>query len=283
MQVPHAQTVELEEVLADDRAAVVQGNQAQLVTARLHRDLQQRRPAAQHRAAQAQQQPLAVHGQAFDVEAVVLARDGHVWAEVGVIGKGAGEQVRLRIALQAQRLSAVLRLPHQAGLTLGVGLDRQAGQQPSIAVKRHLRQPLGVVGVASLRLGVLPLQAMRADHPEETVGHGHAFQVGLFPDGAGQVQQIAEREVAHFTKAQGLSPHGVEQTKAVQTAGLVACHPQPVTGKGRAREIGLNQGVRSELQTDGIGCSSVGHQVFLQGVTSQQARVLQRRPEPPNL
>jgi len=58
---------------------------------------------------------------------------------VRVIGKGAGEQVRLRITLQAQRPTAVLGLPYQAGLALGVGLDGQAGQQATIAVERNPR------------------------------------------------------------------------------------------------------------------------------------------------
>ncbi len=119
---------------------------------------------------------------------------------------------------------------------------------------------------------------MRADNPEEAVGHGHAFQIGLFPGRAGQVQQIGEREVAHLAETQGFSPHGVEQAQAVQAAGFVARHPEPVAGEGRAGQIGLNQGVRSELQTDGIGGSSVGHRVFLQRVTCQKARVLQRVP-----
>ena len=195
---------------------------------------------------------------------------------MGVIGERTGEQVRLRITLQAQRPSAVLGLPHQTRLTLGVVLDGDAGQQTPIAVQRHLRQPLGIVGVVSVRLGVLALQAMRADHPKEVFGHGQAFQIGLFLSRAGQVQQIGEWEVACRAEAQGLASHGVEQAKAVQAAGFVARHPEPIAGEGRAGQVGLNQGVRSELQTDGIRCSSVGHRVFLQRVTCQKARVLQR-------
>lgn len=119
---------------------------------------------------------------------------------------------------------------------------------------------------------------MRAHQPQVTVGHGHAFQIGLFPGRAGQVQQIGEREVAHLAEAQSLAPHRGEQAQAVQAAGFVARHPEPVAGEGRAGQIRLNQGVRSELQTDGIGGSSVGHLVLLQRVTGQQARVLQCVP-----
>jgi len=73
---------------------------------------------------------------------------------------------------------------------------------------------------------------MRADHPEESVGNGHPFQIGLFPGRAGQVQQIGERKVAHRAEAQGFTAEGVEPAKAVQAAGFVTGHPEPVAGEG---------------------------------------------------
>ena len=59
-----------------------------------------------------------------------------------------------------------------------------------IAVQRHLRKPLGAVSVVAVRRGVLAHQTLRANHPEETIGDGHAFQVGLVANCAGQVQRI---------------------------------------------------------------------------------------------
>ena len=76
--------------------------------------------------------------------------------------------------------SNLLGATHEAGRALGVRLDREAGQQAPVAVQCHLGQPPGVVGVAAVGLGVLALQAMRSHHPEEAVGNGHAFQIGLF-------------------------------------------------------------------------------------------------------
>ena len=135
MQVPHAQAIELQEVLADQEPAVIQGCQPQLVTANLDRDLQQRRPTPQHRAAQPQQQSAAIHCQAFDVEAVVFARNGHVRTQVGVVGQGPGEQVVVRITFQTQRLSAILGFAHQAGFPVGISFNGQTSQQPPIAIQ----------------------------------------------------------------------------------------------------------------------------------------------------
>jgi hypothetical protein len=166
----------------------------------------------------------------------------------GVIGERMGEQVRSGIALQAQRPPAVLSLAHQAGRAAGVGLDRQAGQQTTIAIERHLRQPLGVLGVVPVELGVLALEAVRTHDPKKAVSHDHAFQIGLLLRQAGQVEQIGQREVAHLAEAQGLAPHRREPAQSVQAAGFVASHPEPIAGEGRAREVGLNQGAGSELQ-----------------------------------
>ena len=107
MQVANAQPIELQEVFAHQRAFVVQRREAQIVGADLDLDFEQRRPAPQHRAAQAQQQPAAIDRQALDVKPVVLAGDGHVGPEVGVLLQGLGEQVALRVALEASGASAV--------------------------------------------------------------------------------------------------------------------------------------------------------------------------------
>ncbi len=49
-------------------------------------------------------------------------------ARSGVIGERTGEQVRLRIAFQEQRTTAILSLAYQTRLALGVVLDGKAGQ-----------------------------------------------------------------------------------------------------------------------------------------------------------
>ena len=215
--------------------------------------------ATQHRPAQAQQQPAPEHRQAFDVKAVVLARDRHVGAKVGIVGQDAGEQVRLRIAFEPQCLAAVLSLTYQAGLTLSIGLDGQTCQQAAIGVERHFCQPFGVVGVTSVRLDVLALEAMRTNHPEVAIGHRHAFQVGLIIVCTGQVQQLSQRKIADFAKMQGLAAYGVKAAQAIQTTGFVACHPEPIAGEGCSRQVVMNQGVRCELKTNGIRDSGFGH------------------------
>ncbi|EXU78491.1 hypothetical protein AX13_12480 [Comamonas aquatica DA1877] len=259
MQVAHAQAVKLQEMFAQQRAALVKGYQAELIPMRLDCDFEQRRPAAQHRATQAEQQPLSVHRQTFDVKAVVLARDRHVGAKVGIVGQDAGEQVRLRIAFEPQCLAAVLSLTYQAGLTLSIGLDGQTCQQAAIGVERHFCQPFGVVGVTSVRLDVLALEAMRTNHPEVAIGHRHAFQVGLIIVCTGQVQQLSQRKIADFAKMQGLAAYGVKAAQAIQTTGFVACHPEPIAGEGCSRQVVMNQGVRCELKTNGIRDSGFGH------------------------
>ena len=108
---------------------------------------------------------------------------------------------------------------------------------------------------------------MRAHYPQEAVGAGHAFQVGLFAGRVGQVHQLGEWEVAHLAKAQRLGPDGVEPAQAISAAGFIARQPKPVACEGRPRELGPRQGVRSDRQADGVRGSGVGHRVFVQGVT----------------
>jgi len=59
------------------------------------------------------------------------------------------------------------------------------------------------------------------------------------------------------------APPKDELALAIQATGFVARHPAPVAGKGGARQVGLNEGASSELQTDGIGGSNVGQGMLL--------------------
>ena len=106
-------------------------------TTRFERDLQHRRPAAQHRPSQAEQQTVAVRGQAFDVEAVVLAGDRHEGAEVRIVGQCACQLVALRVAFQAQRAAAITGFAHEAWRALRIGLDRQASDQAPVGIERE--------------------------------------------------------------------------------------------------------------------------------------------------
>ncbi len=246
-------------MLADQRARVIQRHQPQLVSPRVDRDLQHRRPPAQHRPAQTEEQPPAIDRQSLDVEAVVLARDLEVRTEVRVVGQRAGQQIRLGVALQPQRPAAILRLPHQHRLAVGVGLDRQAGQQPTVAVQRDLRQSLGVRGMRALRLGVLALQPVRTDHPQVAIGDRHAFEVSLLVRRRRQVQQLGQREIADLAIAQGLAADRIQPPQAIHATGLVTGHPQPVAREGRTGQIAVHEGTRREFESHGIGGTGVGH------------------------
>lgn len=162
VQIAHPQAIELQKVLAQQRAAVIQVYQAQLAFVRFDFDFEQRRPTPQHRATQAQQQPLPVNRQPFDVKTVVFAGYRHERPEVRVIGQQAGQLVGLRIAFQPQGASAVLCPFHQAGLAIGIGLDGQAGQQAAVGIQRQLGQPLGIGRVIPFGCGVFALEAVLA-------------------------------------------------------------------------------------------------------------------------
>ena len=271
MQVANAQAVELQEVLAQQGATVVQRCQPQLVGTCFDRHFEHCRPAPQYRPTQADQEPIAVHGQPFDVETVVLPGDVHVRAEVGVVGQHAGKQVVLRITPEAQRASSVLGFANQTGLAFAIGLDGQAGQLPAVAVQRYLCQPFGVAGMVAVGTGILALQSVRAHDPQQAVGHRHAFEVGLVVSRTGQVQQLGQREVTHFPETQGFVARRGQPAQAVDAAGLVAGDPQPVAREGGAREVGLHQRSGRELQAHGIGCSGVGHGGGLVGFRLDEA------------
>ena len=139
---------------------------------------------------------------------------------------------------------------HQAGLALGVGVDGQAGQQRRLPSSATFASRLAFSASSRSGLTLLRCQAMRADHPKETIGHGHAFQVGLISGGTGQVQQVGQREVAHVAESQDLAPHRVDPAQTVHTTDFVARHPEPVAREGRARQVGLHRG--RQLQAHGI-------------------------------
>ena len=262
VQVAHAAAVEVEEVLAQQRAVVVERFQAQFVAMRLDGDLEQRRPAAQHRPAQAEQQPLAIDGQAFDVEAVVLARDRHERTEMRRRAEQLRQRVRLGVAFQPPRAPAIARLAHQVRRAFGVVLDRQASQESPVGVERRLRQPLGVLVVLASPLRVLAFQPVRSDDPEVAVASGHAFEVGFVVGRTGQLEQLGKREIACIAIAQGFAPERFEPPQPVDLARLVTGHPQPFAGAGGAGEIGMGMAaVRFEFEANGVGDAAVGHHV----------------------
>lgn len=184
-----------------------------------------------------------------------------------VVGQQLGELVVLGVALEPQRTAAIGRLAHQAWRAIGIGLDRQAGQQAAVGVELEFGQAFGVVGIVAARLGVLALQAMRADHPEIAVRQAHAFQIGFFCVLPRKIQQLGQGETLAFAEAQRLALGRLQLAQAIHRAGFVAGHPQPVVGKRRAGQIAVHQRAGCELQPDAVRNQGfLGHGNLVGGV-----------------
>ena len=98
----YAEPAEIDEVLAVAPLARADHRQPERpVAAKFRLDLQQHRPAAQHRSAQSENQPPVESGQAFDVEAVLLARQRRArMFAVGFAVRGAQEWPEVRVLPQ---------------------------------------------------------------------------------------------------------------------------------------------------------------------------------------
>ena len=154
-------------------------------------DLDDRRPAAQNRATQPQQQMIAGDGNAFDVETVVLSRNRQKGAEMRIFLEPRGELVAMRIAAQhgcRAQLALVAGLLEQHVLAILFG-DRDAGQQEAVALRAYRAQALVRLLHPVVRLGLLAPQAMRACQPQILAVVRQAFDVGLVD----VVQRLAVR------------------------------------------------------------------------------------------
>lgn len=71
------------------------------------------------------------------------------------------------------QLASARLVPRPWGLRNRLGQRRFETQRSTVAVERHLRQALGVVGMITVRLCVLAFQAMRADYPKGVTTANH--------------------------------------------------------------------------------------------------------------
>ena len=130
-------------------------------------------------------------------------------------------------------------------------------------------------------LALLAIGAGCVVHDEQTRLFAARQRRRQVTDGFGAVGAASMRQCHRFgqrrLEAQRLAADGIKAAKAVQAAGLIARHPEPVAGEDHAGQVGLNQRVRSELQTDGIVGSSIGHRVS-PNMGSQEIHAMQCAP-----
>jgi hypothetical protein len=223
-QVAHGQAAELEEVelVAGQAqgAAVGPGFAAVAVLAKAGEvQLDHQGDAAQHRPAQAQQQPVAAGGDALDVEAVVLAGNGQERPQQRFAGQGGGEGILAVGGVAAEPLAA-------------------AGEAAAIEVKaaEHLAvgAALGVEGQRFALVAVVPAaaQAVGAHQPEPIAVEGQALQIGFtlgFAASQAEVGQLDPAGVAVAAAGIGL--------QALEAAALIARQPQPAITSRQAGEV----------------------------------------------
>ena len=140
--------------------------------------LQHHGPAAQHRAAQADVEPVADDRETADVEAVVLARDGEERREVRVGAQQVDQGLRMRGADQ-RGAAAVAGDAHRLGVAVDAELHGEPHDDEPVRVAPQLAEPADHLLVVVDRLGPAAHQRVRPDRPQPAAAAGHPLQVGL--------------------------------------------------------------------------------------------------------
>jgi hypothetical protein len=196
-QVTHPQPTEVEQVLAVARPvterAEPQPGRIALVGHREH--LQHARPAAQHRAAQPDVQGVVVHGQALDVQAVVLRRDRQERGQV-LVGHDQVGQVLGAGCANHSRAPPVIGHPDELGVTIGPWLHGEPADHEPVRLATHPGETAERLGLRVVGLDPAADQAMRTCGPQPAARSRQTLQIGLGVRRPREIDEIGQREAA---------------------------------------------------------------------------------------
>ena len=186
--------------------SVVQSSEAKVEH---HGDAPQERPAQPH------QHPVTPGGDAFDVDAVVLAGDGQEWAQQRFGGDGGGEEVFVGDGVEAEPLAA-------AGPATSIKV--QTAEHLDVGAAPWLEhQRLALVGVVP---GTT--QAVGPHQPEPVAIKGQTFEVGFTISPI-----VGKAEISELHPGRTI----MVAMQPMEVAALIACQPQPTITTRQAREV----------------------------------------------